>query len=100
MDLRVMGITLMFLLLSCTREHRVLAIEQQTELLQQPYPLNYPSTAPMPNSIIRVLPPQSLTILSDSYGKDYHVYRVLDSQGNSGYIIDRPGIKEKREGVD
>jgi hypothetical protein len=97
---RVMGVALVLLLLSCAREHRVLEIQQQTELLQEPYPLNYPSTAPKQNSIIRVLTPQRVIIVSDSYEKDYHVYRVLDSQGNKGYIIDRPGVKEKREGAD
>ena len=85
----------MWSIFSCSSEHRSLVIDRPTELLEKPYPLNYPSTAPLPNAIIRVLAAQTVTIESDSYAKDFHVYKVRDSSGTKGYIIDRPGMREK-----
>jgi len=97
MNLRMTVATLGFFLASCTSEHRVLVIQQQTELLREPYPLNYPSTAPMPNAIIQMLQPQSVVILSDRYEKDYHVYRIRDSLGHEGYIIGQLGVTAERK---
>jgi hypothetical protein len=77
---------------SCTHETRVLVIEKETQLLQQPFPPGYPSSAPIPNSVIRLLEPQNVTILSDSFHKDFHVYKVRDSLGNEGYVIGRAGV--------
>ena len=85
MNPKVIVIVLALVLCSCIQEHRVLVLEQKTELLRQPYPLNYPSSAPISNSIVRVLSPENVTILSDSYRKDFHVYQVRDSLGNTGY---------------
>jgi hypothetical protein len=97
MTLRVLSIAIFGGLVSCSGEHRVLVLDQPTELLQRPSPMNYPSTAPLPNTVIRALQPQTVTILSDSYAKDFHVYKVRDSMGNEGYIVDRPGMREKHE---
>jgi hypothetical protein len=84
------------LLIACTREHWTLDLERQTNLLERPYPMNYPSSAPIPNKIISRLSPQRLAILSDSYVKDFHVYRVRDASGEEGYVIDLPGMREER----
>jgi hypothetical protein len=82
-------------LLACTREERVLELETPTDLLERPYPMGYPSSAPKPNTILRTLSPQRVLILDDSLEKDFHVYRVRDSQGNEGYLIGRtPGMRE------
>ena len=97
MNLKIVSTLLALMLLSCTRDNRVLVLEVETQLLEQAYPLNYPSTAPLPNAVVRVLAPQDVTILNDRYEKDYHVYRVRDSMGNKGYIIDRPGMRLKQE---
>ena len=76
-------------------EQRTLELETSVDLLARPYPMGYPSSAPRPNSVLRTLPPQGVLILSDSYEKDFHVYKVRDSQGNEGYVIGRsPGMKE------
>lgn len=87
------------LVASCSKEQRVLEVEQPTELLERPYPLGYPSSEPEPNSVLKVLSPgQRVVILSDSYEKDFHVYKVRDSDGNEGYLIGRrPGVRELRE---
>ena len=81
---------------SCSKEQRALEIEQPTELLEQPYPLGYPSSQPQPNTVLRTLTPgERVAILSDRYEKDFHVYTVRDSAGNQGYVIGRrPGVRE------
>lgn len=96
MDLKTASAILWLLLVSCTNEYRVLVIQQHTELLQEPYPLNYPSTAPMPNVVIRVLQPQCVAILNDRYQKDYQVFKVRDSLGEEGYVIGRAGVTVER----
>ncbi len=87
-----MAALLLLGLLSCTRDNRVLVIQQDTPLLQRPFPVGYPSSAPIPNSIVRVLQPQNVTILSGSFHKDFHVYKVRDSLGEEGYVIGRTGV--------
>jgi hypothetical protein len=98
--MKSLGASLMSLVLvslltpSCAREHRVLEVQRQVELLAKPYPLGYPSQNPTPNSIIKVLEPQRVTILSERYEKDFHVYKVRDSSHTAGYLIDQPGLRE------
>lgn len=84
------------LAVACSKEPRVLEVERPTELLERPYPLGYPSSEPEPNAVLKVLSPrQRVVILSDSYEKDFHVYKVRDSDGNEGYLIGRrPGVRE------
>lgn len=97
MSLRIVAVVaLLFLLASCAKEPRMLDIQQKTELLEQPYPLGYPSTSPMPNSVLRVLEPQKVTVLSDSFEKDFHVYRVRDASGVEGWVIGKSGITEEK----
>jgi len=92
---RLAALVAAHILVACSREERVLELETPMDLLERPYPMGYPSTAPKPNSVLRTLPPQRVQILSDSYEKDFHVYRIRDSQGNEGYLIGRsPGVKE------
>jgi hypothetical protein len=77
---------------SCSKEERALEVEQPTELLERPYPLGYPSSEPQPNAVLKVLSPgQRVVILSDSYEKDLHVYKVRDSDGNEAHLGDDRG---------
>lgn len=67
------------------------------ELLESPYPLGYPSSNPQPNRLLANLVDTKVCIYSDSYGKDFHVYRVRTGDGRKGYILDDPGVRETKE---
>lgn len=91
---RILTCLAVFTLTACQEPSRSLEIVAAAELLQQPYPMNYPSTAPQPNAVIETLQPQTLEIISDSYGKDYHVFKVKSRAGNTGYVIDDQSVEE------
>ena len=95
----LIAIVLLFsLLTSCARSERVLELQESTELLTHPYPMNYPSTNPRPNAVLKILKPQRVTILSDKYEKDFHVYKVRDSENTEGFVLDRSGVREVHRG--
>jgi hypothetical protein len=75
---------------------RTLVVDN-AELLENPYPLDYPSTAPLPNRRLAELTHTKVCVLDDTYGKDFHVFRVRTSAGQQGYILDDPGVRVTRE---
>lgn len=57
-------------------------------VLENPYPSGYPSTNPMPNSIVATLPAgERVKVKSVGYGKDFKYYKVALPAGRSGYVI-------------
>jgi hypothetical protein len=73
-----------------------LSVEQSTPLLVKPVPLGYPSTVPAPNEVMGAVEPgQHLRVVSDQYGKDYHVFRVVLPDGREGYVVDGKGVRVK-----
>lgn len=81
--------------LGCGQD-RVLVVEA-AQLLERPYPLGYPSTGPLPNRVLADLTGTKVCVLHDSYGKGFHVYRVRTGEGEVGYILDSPGVRESKE---
>lgn len=63
-----------------------------TELLRKPYPLNYPSSAPQPNRVLRELKNERVQITSTTVEKDFLVYQVETADGSVGYVIDGPTV--------
>lgn len=66
-------------------------IGERAEVVRQPYPLNYPSTDPRPNEVLRTIAPGT-RILWDKveYGKDYRVFRV---EGEDGWVVDGDNLQ-------
>ena len=61
---------------------------KQIDVLEQPYPLNYPSTNPKPNRVIAVLEKgEKVEVVNDRYGKNYLVYKIHLKDGRTGYVI-------------
>lgn len=79
----------------CGSPTEEIVVTGKTELLENPYPIGYPSSSPRPNRIIRIVQDDALPILDDKIEKDYVAYKVRDHNGNVGYII-RRGAMERR----
>jgi hypothetical protein len=63
-------------------------VERPTNVLEKPFPENYPSTNPEPNAVIAVLEKGvTVELLGDKHGKDYKVYKVRLNDGRTGYIL-------------
>jgi hypothetical protein len=77
-------------------QSRVLLVEK-AQLLEKPYPLGYPSSAPLPNRVLADLEDERVCVLQDTYGKDFHVYRVRTGDGRKGYVMDSPSVREANE---
>ncbi len=75
------------------RQGRTLIVKQ-AELLEKPYPLNYPSNAPKPNRKLADLVDTRVCVLDDTYSKEFHIFKVRTGDGQEGYILDDPGVKE------
>jgi len=74
-------------LYGCNKNETIL-IEKPTKVLENPYPENYPSTNPKPNSVLSILEKgETVKLLQEKYGKDYLVYKVQFDKGKTGYII-------------
>src|SRR6267154_3949196 len=57
-------------------------------VLKEPYPAGYPTTKPIPNSIVAALSlGQRVKVTGDGYGKDFMYYRVALPDAGSGYVI-------------
>jgi hypothetical protein len=70
----------------------VLVADGPLNVMKEPYPAGYPSTHPMPNSVIATLHlGQRLKVKSEGYGKDFKYYKVVLPAGVSGYVIHGEG---------
>lgn len=80
----------------CTEASGSLVIGNEVPLLENPYPLGYPSTNPKPNRILRLLKDERVVLFSERVEKDYLVYEVRTNDGIEGYVIAEPGgVKEQ-----
>lgn len=85
------------LLGACSKRHQELMVTGDAALLENPYPMNYPSTAPKPNKRIRLLKNEAVILLDERIEKDYLVYKVRTIDGVEGYVLAGPGIKKVDE---
>lgn len=80
----------------CSQKNEILVIDGEVDLLEAPYPMNYPSTAPKPNRVLKILNSQDVLILEERYEKDYLVYKVKTNNGEEGFVISKPNIYKKK----
>jgi hypothetical protein len=80
--------------LGCADEHKTLRIQGEHPLLESPYPMDYPSSAPMPNRKIRLLKNEQVVVLDERFEKDFQVYEVRTRDGLEGYLVGEPGIEQ------
>ena len=73
-------------LLSCRSS--TLVADDPLNVLEKPYPIGYPSSNPMPNRVVAVLPAgHRAKVKGDGYGKDFKYYEVALPTGETGYLI-------------
>ena len=77
----------------CSPSQKALVVNGEVDLLQRPYPLNYPSSAPMPNRVIETLKSERVQVLATTVDKDFMVYEVRTSDGQIGYVIAAPEVR-------
>lgn len=95
--LKAWCITVAGLFFGCAQDN-VLMIEGASELLEAPYPMNYPSSSPKPNRVLRVVKDQEVYILQEQSEKDYLVYKVRTNSGEEGFIVARSNMHKKHKG--
>ncbi len=80
-------LTIMIAFMGCGDNVKVI-IEGPTNLLMNPYPLNYPTTNPKENAVISQLKKgDEGEVLDYKYGKDFKAYKVELKNGKIGYLI-------------
>ena len=88
---RAMCLAATVLLFACSQEE-VLVIDGSSALLEAPYPMNYPSSAPKPNKVLRMVSNEEARILQERAEKDYLVYKVKMDSGEEGFILAQPNV--------
>jgi hypothetical protein len=89
-------IILFLSLCGCSREREALAISGSSELLQFPYPMNYPSSSPKKNKIIDIISNEEVEVIYEGIEKDFRFYKVRAKSGAEGFIIDSPNTRKVR----
>jgi hypothetical protein len=65
-----------------------LVVDDTVAVLEKPYPLDYPSTDPVPNAVIATLAKgKRVKVKGTGYGKDFMYYEVALPDGRRGYVI-------------
>lgn len=66
----------------------VLVADGSVTVLKEPYPAGYPSTHPLPNSVVAMLSVgQRVKVKDVGYCKDFKYYKVALPSAGSGYVI-------------
>ena len=62
--------------------------EGPVPVLEKPYPIGYPSSGPLPNSIVGTLGAGTrVRVRREGYGKDFKYYEVAIPGGDIGFVI-------------
>ena len=62
-------------------------VTEAVPLLEEPYPLNYPSTKPMPNRALRAVEVGEHVYVDRFEGKDFLAFELVAAEGTRGYVI-------------
>jgi hypothetical protein len=86
------GVTLVAGAIVSGCSHGRTLIVQRADLLEKPYPLAYPGVGA--NRVLARLVDTNVCVLDDSYGKDFHVYRVRTATGQTGFVVQTSTVTE------
>lgn len=78
---------------SCSRGRpSAIIADEPLQVLERPSPIDYPTTNPLPNSVLDTLPPGTrLAVTESGIEKDYMYYRVELPDGRKGFVIGKVG---------
>jgi hypothetical protein len=79
-------VILIILILTGCSSNELVILQGKTQLLKQPYPLNYPSKINN-EVIIELFDGIELELISSGVDKDYKYYKVQLSDGTKGYLV-------------
>lgn len=87
------AVLMLLAVVSCTRSHpRAIVADAPLQVLENPSPLDYPSTNPLPNKVLDTIPAGGRVLVTGrDYEKDYMYYRVTLPDGRKGFVIGRVG---------
>ena len=93
MKLAVLALSLLLSLSSCGREApRTLIADTQLEVLERPSPVDYPTSNPLPNRVLRTVPKGTrVRVIGHGVEKDFMYYAIELEDGTRGYVINRVG---------
>jgi hypothetical protein len=89
---RLATVAVLLSALACAGPSEHLQISTEVPLLEQPYPLDYPSTRTKPNKALRLLNNERVVVISERVDKDFLVYKVRTEDGLEGYVLAEPGV--------
>jgi hypothetical protein len=69
------------------REPGCIEVITTVPLLEKPYPLNYPSTTPVPNQTLRSVGVGKYPITDRVVGKDFVAFELAAADGERGFVI-------------
>jgi len=70
----------------CHRTQACLIAREDLAVVESPFPIDYPSSNPLPNRVLRVVPTASrIEVIDRVVGKDYLMYKIRDTAG-LGYV--------------
>jgi hypothetical protein len=78
---------LALLAVTACREPGCIEVTAAVPLLENPYPLNYPSTAPMPNRTLGTIAAGKHAYIDQTSGKDFMVFELVQSSGARGFVV-------------
>lgn len=85
---RVCCLLLCLFLAGCDRKVLSEVLLDSVDVVEEPYPLGYPSSNPVKNRVIATLHQgERLLVGEEDYGKDYAYCAVKLLSGQSGYVI-------------
>lgn len=75
----------------CTSSPSTLVADDTVAVMEKPSPADYPSTNPIPNTVIAMLAKgERIKVKDTGYNKDFMYHEVVLPDGRRRYVIGRP----------
>ncbi len=85
---RFVAVALAMMAMACTSSPVALVADDTVAVMEKPSPADYPSTNPIPNTVIATLAKgERVSVKGTGYGKDFMFYEVVLPDGRRGYVI-------------